>query len=173
MLSVMQGGTLKKIADMVSLSLVIMVCFPFVMYGVTKDVKYLLWGIGMVISEVINASFKMIVGTKIPAFERPPCAENCSLFNNGGPCGGKPGFPSGHVSMTTCFFFFGYLLTRNVFYLYFGIVWIIAMAWSRIERCCHTPLQTIAGFISGVVSTILMYILFFKFGFITVGFLSR
>jgi membrane-associated phospholipid phosphatase len=88
--------------------------------------------------------------------KRPFGAENCDLFSRNGLVEGQPGFPSGHVSGTVAFFTTVYLLFPEYRkYWYVGVGWTLLMMWSRINKRCHTPLQTIAGAVFGIIVPVL------------------
>lgn len=86
--------------------------------------------------------------------ERPRGARDCDMWNSNGPQTGAPGFPSGHVATAAAFWTGAILLTPT---RYATLVWIgatvgiVAMAWARMEKRCHTLLQTIGGSLLGAV----------------------
>lgn len=146
-----------KVADIVSLSLILLLAYPWVMYGTTFEDLYGLWGAGMLFTALMNHVVKLLLGTRHPMFMRPKGAHDCYLFNNGGDCGNEPGFPSGHVATSVSFFALGWLFTQHIEYVVFGVVYTYAMCWSRVERECHTVLQTIFGVISGILFSYLFF----------------
>ena len=75
--------------------------------------------------------------------KRPEEASDCDLFCINGPVGGQPGFPSGHMAMTTATIIF--LYNFNPYSLLAGLLYIVAMAYSRYVKHCHTPTQILAG----------------------------
>lgn len=81
---------------------------------------------------------------------RPDNSCKCSFFEDDKIP--QPGFPSGHVSITS-FFMFNYLKTHKpkLFEKIIAIQLILLMGWSRWNKRCHTPLQIAAGVINGAV----------------------
>jgi len=82
---------------------------------------------------------------------RPPHATKCDRWCIGGPVGGNPGFPSGHMAsvavlVTLLFFHFS-----NPFVLIGALLWILLMAWSRYEKQCHTLSQVVGGTAYGIL----------------------
>lgn len=139
--------------DVVSLMIVPIMVYPALRF-VQRPSRRWAWislGVGACAFIMIARTFFLDASTL--AFQRPLAAKDCGIFNNGGECGGKLGMPSGHV-MTTAFVLFAVLWTSThaksvVWNLTFsGLV--VVMAWSRVARQCHTPLQTLVGFVLGV-----------------------
>lgn len=81
---------------------------------------------------------------------RPCAAIDCSALNTGGPVGGRPGFPSGHVTVTT--FIVVSLLNQGLLSPPTAAGIIVAVAWGRCTKHCHTLLQVLAGFVFGAVA---------------------
>jgi len=82
---------------------------------------------------------------------RPPHATKCDRWCIGGPVGGNPGFPSGHMAsvavlVTLLFFHF-----PNPFILIGSLLWILLMAWSRLQKQCHTLSQVAGGTAYGIL----------------------
>lgn len=138
------------VSDIVSLSIFVCFIVPIVIYQKTNNIIYLYILVGLLFSEVFNHLLKLIFGIRYDAYKRPKGAKNCNAFNAGGDCSGKPGFPSGHVSLLVSFIVMSYLFTGSPVYIILGIPWSIAMGWSRIQKKCHTLIQVIGGYISGV-----------------------
>lgn len=86
-------------------------------------------------------------------FLRPKEACNCSSFNNGGFVGLEPGFPSGHVSLTTFFVNYMYFKKYNgdLFALSFLNFIPLIIGISRYEKKCHNIYQTLAGYMLGIL----------------------
>jgi hypothetical protein len=77
--------------------------------------------------------------------KRPEEASDCDLLCMNGPVGGQPGFPSGHMAMTTATVTFFYHFNPSPYSLSAGLLYIVAMAYSRYTKHCHTPAQILAG----------------------------
>jgi membrane-associated phospholipid phosphatase len=151
---------INHIAAIISLSVILTSLIPFAIYLYTHSNLYLFFGLSTFISLALNGILKLILGTRLSIFKRPANAFNCSSWNTGGKCGGKPGFPSGHTQSTIFFVILFYLITKNKWILLVGLLWTIIVAWSRIHRHCHTLLQTIFGAIVGYILALVIYKLF-------------
>ena len=86
-------------------------------------------------------------------FLRPCDACNCSSFNNGGFVGLEPGFPSGHVTLTT--FFVNYMYFKKYPNDSFALAFLnfipLIIGISRYEKKCHNIYQIFAGYILAIV----------------------
>jgi membrane-associated phospholipid phosphatase len=81
------------------------------------------------------------------------------MFSRDGNQEGKPGFPSGHVTTSVTFFTAIALLFpkyRDISIIC-GIIYSLLMARSRINKKCHTVLQTIAGGVLGVSAPVIIH----------------
>jgi len=81
--------------------------------------------------------------------KRPEEASDCDLLCMNGSVGGQPGFPSGHMAMTTSIVTFLYHFFPSSYSLSAGLLYIVAMAYSRYTKHCHTPTQILAGTLYG------------------------
>jgi len=80
---------------------------------------------------------------------RPQGAYNCNAFCSGGSAEGHPGFPSGHMAVTTAFVVLLYHFFPNPYVLIGSISYITAMAYSRYIKRCHSPTQILGGTVYG------------------------
>jgi membrane-associated phospholipid phosphatase len=103
--------------------------------------------VALLLANVGVAGLKELVGSWSP---RPAGARACDAFCMNGPVGGRPGFPSGHVMTATMFVALLWSRTRSTWTLWIGVPWILAMAWSRWAKQCHTPVQMIGGVFFGL-----------------------
>jgi len=76
---------------------------------------------------------------------RPVGARNCDLWCVGGPAGGAPGFPSGHMATAALLVSALWFRLQSPVVLWIGVPWVGAMAWSRWSKRCHSVLQIAAG----------------------------
>ena len=118
--------------------------------------------LGVVITLLLEKLGKKITGKWYPPiFKRPDDARDCSLFNQGGPVGNNPGFPSGHVAMASYFsyvFLFKYFDTTYT-NIAIASFYPILMSLSRYYRKCHNVYQVIAGFLLGLgVALLIKYV---------------
>ncbi len=145
--------------EIVSLSLIPIIGIPYLSFIISHDKKWLLVALNSFISVSIHDLIKKLAPFKKYKFlQRPFGAKNCDLLSRNGDQSGKPGFPSGHVTSIVSFFVSIYLLFPEYrFYIIpFGIVYTILMAISRINKKCHTVLQTIAGGTLGLITPLII-----------------
>ena len=138
-----------------STALVALLVVPLVAWRATGDAAFAL----LIPFGVLCVAIVEVIKGHATWSKRPAEANNCSLTCGGGPVGGAPGFPSGHVGMTTA------VLLAVVFclVLYVGrvtwalsaaiaVAWIGAMCWSRLTLRCHDVRQVVAGVAFGVAA---------------------
>uniref|UniRef100_A0A6C0HD50 Phosphatidic acid phosphatase type 2/haloperoxidase domain-containing protein n=1 Tax=viral metagenome TaxID=1070528 RepID=A0A6C0HD50_9ZZZZ len=136
--------------NIISFSVNFMFLIPLLIYFCNKDIRMLkIFGIGILVTTSVNP-LKHIIVKQFPNIDflyRPQGAFNCDFLNNGGKAGGEPGFPSGHMAVST------YIITS--LYLYYnkgldlGILYILLVAFARINKKCHNIYQVIGGMIYG------------------------
>ena len=128
-----------SIADGISLSLlpVFLVILTATIYD---PVSYWIVPVTILLTVLSVELMKPLIPSK-----RPEEASDCDLFCMNGPVGGQPGFPSGHMAMTTGIVTFFYHFFPNSYSLSAGLLYIVAMAYSRYTKHCHTPTQILAG----------------------------
>ena len=126
----------------------------FTIYSIfIKDFK-LLFGISLIssIQYIIKYSIKYF-NIKNKIFLRPENACDCNSFNNGGNVGLEPGFPSGHVALTT--FFVNYMFFRKYSGDYFALFFLnfipLIIGISRYEKKCHNIWQTLSGYLLAII----------------------
>jgi hypothetical protein len=137
------------LADAISLSLfAVYPGVPVLAWAVSRDFWYM-WLVPYVFAFGVLVEY---VKTLFPNLRRPAGAHACDLLCRGGNVGGRPGFPSGHVGITTL------VLTAvawraGILWLWpVAVVWIMAMAWSRKKKQCHDDLQVVGGVIFGGIA---------------------
>lgn len=116
-----------------------------------RDYKLIL---GIIIATLSQIGIKKITkNLNKDIFLRPKEACNCSSFNNGGYVGLEPGFPSGHVTLTTFFVNYMYFKKYNgdLFALAFLNFIPLVIGISRYEKKCHNIYQTLAGYMLGII----------------------
>lgn len=130
-------------------------CFP----GIVTIFKF----IGLALCHAAHCLIKHVFcGARHAAYRRPDDACDCNAFNLGGPCGGAPGMPSGHVTAAAFFYAYTFLQLRDVApaaVALFGTTHVAAVAASRLRKRCHNAWQVIAGCLLGGVVAIMAYFL--------------
>tara|TARA_Y100000992_G_scaffold297748_2_gene261781 strand:- start:352 stop:846 length:495 start_codon:yes stop_codon:yes gene_type:complete len=115
--------------------------------------------LGTLITLSLEKLGKKITGKWNPSiFKRPDSARDCSIFNDGGFVGNNPGFPSGHVAMTSYFAYICLFKYFEVSYINFSIATIlpIIMGFARYYKSCHNIYQIVAGYFLGLGVAYLM-----------------
>jgi membrane-associated phospholipid phosphatase len=150
---------MSLIDEAISLSLNAIIISPFVLYFYTKDSRWLYISLFSFTNIQIHDLIKLAsLKYDYEFLKRPNGAMNCDIFSRDGLVEGKPGFPSGHVTSTVSLFTGVALLFpeyRN-YAIIGGTIYTLLMAISRINKKCHTPLQTVAGASLGLIGTFLL-----------------
>jgi len=150
---------MSLIDEIISLSLVPIIGIPYIFFIVNQDKKWLFVALYSFIAISIHNLIKKVTPTKKFKFlQRPFGAYNCDLFSKDGNQTGKPGFPSGHVTSIVSFFVSIQILFPQYknFTVPIGIIYTILMTVSRINKKCHTLLQTITGGVLGLITPIIV-----------------
>ena len=147
----------------------------FILFSLNLDKDYLVLGVTMIISELINAIlknlvFKPIMGNKrypiIGFGKRPDGANNCGLYYvSKDNISTSYGMPSGHSQNSAVFsmFMLMKLLASDTssYYKTLGVIGfpllLIYVMWSRVHLGCHTIQQTILGSSIGILIGYLVY----------------
>lgn len=139
-----------SIMDIVSLSLVGFIMYPFLRLVEGRsafNIRYVV-GLVCVIGFIKLAHSLPAVGL----FARPKGACNCSIANAGGSYEGRSGMPSGHV-MTTAYVVCMLALHFPSWYTYgLSVIAVVGMAASRLVKGCHTIPQVVAGAFLGFLA---------------------
>lgn len=135
--------------DLISLAPVIATVYSLI----KKEYKMLF---GIIVVTIIQLLIKKGIKNfkiKNEVFLRPKDACNCSSMNNGGHVGLTPGFPSGHVAVTTFFVNYMYFkyYTGDYFILTFINIVPLIMGISRYEKQCHNIWQILAGYTLAII----------------------
>lgn len=103
---------------------------------------------------------ELTIPLHISILKRPIGACNCSLYNLGGNVGGKPGFPSGHmssISFMTNLIYFKFCKQKNLLNYILYNFWNIFMGIARYQKKCHNLIQIIGGYLLGLLVAYLFY----------------
>ena len=137
------------LANMVSLTILGSFATPILMYANTYDMFYIKLFTGLLVANILVESVKPLLGS-LGIYGRPAGANACDAFCVGGPVGGRPGFPSGHMTNVTMLISALWWHTHSPIVLWVGVPWTCAMAWSRWAKRCHNWQQILAGVLFGI-----------------------
>lgn len=142
------------LSHIINLSILFVYAIPIALSLV--DARFLWIALGVIFVNSINQVLKYALHTHLPIFKRPLTACDCSLIIHGGPCGARPGFPSGHVA-TVAGFCVLLMAMFNLSYMWIPlfVTYTASMAWARVAHGCHTEYQVAAGMLSGSVLALL------------------
>jgi membrane-associated phospholipid phosphatase len=144
---------MEAAANVISVTFLVGLIVPMLMYVTSQDIYYLVILGGIVGANAIVMGVKPLavaVFGEADALLRPDGARDCGALCNGGPSGGRPGFPSGHMTTVTTCVAGLWLHGRDPFALWLGVPWIAAMAWARWAKKCHNWAQIMGGIALGV-----------------------
>lgn len=142
--------------DLLSIYVVGFFTYPFIKYFETRDIIYLVFGISIIVVDYSTKAIKFLTKDLHEIFKRPVLATDCDIFCRNKECGGKPGFPSGHVTTMAFFTMFFYLKTKNMNFTVFNIISTALIALARYKKHCHNEWQIIAGTFYGIASGIIL-----------------
>jgi len=137
---------MKQLANAVSVSFFFVFLVPSVVYLKTLNPYYLKLIAALIGGTATVELIKPLFGRR-GIYARPDGAVGCDAFCVGGPVGGAPGFPSGH--MMNIALFVGAMWDRSPYVRWIGLPWIAAMAWARWSKHCHNWQQIVAGTVLG------------------------
>lgn len=124
---------------------------PAYLYVGTSDVWFL-WLISSILgTNLLVHGIKEITAPWAPVYRRPAGAAGCDAFCIGGAVGGRPGFPSGHMTTAAMLVAALWWRLRSPIILWIGVPWLFAMAWARWSKRCHNLVQIAAGTGFGIV----------------------
>lgn len=144
--------------DAISVSVLGFACFPLIMFLLTHRISFIWFALGILYTDIIATALRHFLHwtyKDVLEFKRPLHATNCNIFNNSGDNSGQAGFPSGHVTVTTFFLTFCWLEslvgTSNLSFVVTSACITFLVAQSRVQKKCHTYIQTIAGVVFGIL----------------------
>jgi membrane-associated phospholipid phosphatase len=145
--------------DAVSGSVIALVGFPFLMLAITRRVDVFLWFVlGTLVAYLASHFLKMATGSIDPAGKRPRGATDCDVFNRNGCQEGKPGWPSGHMTLTVFVLVFAAFALRPAHpgaYCAAAVMLSVLMGAARIRKRCHTVGQVVSGALLGALLALL------------------
>lgn len=131
--------------DVISVALIACVIFPFLRYVESHDPRWLWMGVGLLLADGSTKIIKNLTYPLQGPFLRPKDGSDCDIFCRNGPSGGRPGFPSGHMTVTTFFFTYLWLKNQSTQLAIFGLFTTLLMALARMKKQCHNELQVLFG----------------------------
>jgi hypothetical protein len=143
-----------EIANGISVSFLATGAGPAVAYMWTGDVWWVQLVVALFVANAVVAAIKEIVGAGCEWTARPAGAYGCDAFCWNGPVGGRPGFPSGHMTTATMFVAALWFRYRDSRILWIGVPWIVAMAWARWFKRCHNVAQIAGSIVTGLVGAV-------------------
>ena len=138
------------LANTISLTLISSFLIPPILYYGTYDLFYMKLFAGLFAANIAVEGIKPLVGSG-GWRGRPDGAIGCDAFCKGGAVGGRPGFPSGHMTNVSMLVSALWWHTGSPIVLWVGVPWVCAMAWSRWAKHCHNWQQITAGTIFGLL----------------------
>ena len=142
-----------SIADAISLSL-LPVFLIIIAATIYDPILYWIVPVTILLTVLSVELMKPFIPSK-----RPDEAADCDLLCMNGSVGGQPGFPSGHMAMTTAIVTFLYYFFPSSYSLSAGLLYIAAMAYSRYTKHCHTPVQILGGTLYGFLCSFITIIM--------------
>jgi membrane-associated phospholipid phosphatase len=133
------------IANAISMSFVAGVALPAGLWLITGSVWYAGLAVVVLAQAVAIEVIKPYLTVLGPWTLRPAGARGCDMLCQGGPVGGAPGFPSGHMAAASLLVVALWLHTRRPVVLWVGGPWLLAMAWARWTKECHSLVQIVGG----------------------------
>lgn len=100
--------------------------------------------VGLAGLAIATECIKRLVGTNAAWKRRPAKARGCDIWCLGGAVGGRAGWPSGHVAVATAFVCWTAAKRKSGGRIWVWI-WLVAVAWARWVKRCHTVGQIAAG----------------------------
>ena len=136
--------------NIISIMLLPLFATPFTIFAYNRDPIMLTLGISAIL---LDQSTKVIKYLTRNISQRPQGASACDLICCGGIVEGKPGFPSGHMTVST---YIGTILSwyfsPKITLWPYALIFILLTALARLRKKCHSPIQVIAGTIYGALA---------------------
>jgi membrane-associated phospholipid phosphatase len=142
-----------ELANAVSMSFLATGVGPTVIYLWNGDIWWIKLVAALFVANAFVAAIKEVVGAA-GWTARPSGAYGCDAFCWNGPVGGRPGFPSGHMTTATMFVAALWLHFKDERILWIGVPWIATMGWARWFKRCHNIAQITGGIVAGLLSAL-------------------
>ncbi len=151
---------MEYIANAVSITFMLGLILPAGMFLITQDPYYVALIGGVLGTNAIVMGVKPLAVSlfgRADTLLRSDGARDCDALCNGGPSGGRPGFPSGHMTTVSMCVAGLWLRDSNPLALWLGVPWIAAMAWARWVKKCHNWAQIMGGIVFGGVAAAVIF----------------
>lgn len=132
------------IANAISISAIVLFLLPWYFYVATKKRLFLWLGLAASLADGSTKLWKYIFGVE-NIFGRPLGACDCDILCRNGDQTRKPGFPSGHMTVTSVVIFTLIGLYPSYVCTMVGLCTILVMGWARYVKRCHNMMQILAG----------------------------
>lgn len=143
---------MEFLANAVSVTFTLGVILPAAFFLGTQDFYYVALLGGVVGANALVMGIKPLVTGLFGNAEwsrRPVGARDCDALCDGGASGGRPGFPSGHVTTAAMCVTGLWLRGGDPLALWLGVPWVAAMGWARWAKHCHNSQQIAGGAVFG------------------------
>lgn len=132
-------------ANAISMSFVAGVAVPTGLWLFTGSVWYVGLAVAVLAQAIAIEAIKPYLVRLGSWTKRPTDARGCDMLCVGGPVGGAPGFPSGHMAAASLLVVALWFHTHRPIVLWIGVPWLLAMAWARWYKECHSLVQIAGG----------------------------
>jgi len=122
---------------------------PWVLYFNTQQIFFAALGVAAPLIDLSTAVIKRLTG-HYDFGKRPDGACGCDIFCVGPNVSGRPGFPSGHATVST--FVSAVLCWWYPDATVYGVVYVLLTCIARYAKKCHSVLQLIVGVIYGLLA---------------------
>ena len=148
---------------------IILITFYYLITQSIHKYYFLVYVIGMAISIILPEMTKRLIGFfKISKkyLYRPYGAKGCNFHSSNGLLPkNTPGFPSGHMTLTTFIIVYFILMIIQKKYsnikkgvlIFICLSVIISMGWARHVKLCHNLIQIVCGTILGACISIITF----------------
>lgn len=118
-------------------------------------ISWIRWVVTIALVAFLTEVLKRLIGNDQSWNQRPTGACRCNLSETASDVSHRPGFPSGHATVSTFLVVSLWYLARAPSVLLFGIPWVLWVATNRLQKQCHTVSQVVAGGLLGAIAGLL------------------
>lgn len=139
---------MRMVANLVSLSAILLFVLPWGFFVATNKMVFLWLGVVASLADGSTKIWKYVFGTEL-IFGRPVGACDCDILCRNGDQSGRRGFPSGHMTVTSTVCVAFALMQGDIAAWTAASAMIGLMGWARYIKRCHNLWQIAAGTIYG------------------------